>query len=105
MVTLWFASRPLLAGEAAALHGSHNAADVGITVPVPMESVTVTASMREEAALLDSLGKKTGNVDDPRVRDVDASNPPSAGCWESIIIGAPKEGVELSVPLTFVAVE
>jgi len=105
VVTLWFGSRPMPAGEAAALHGSHNAAGVGITFPVPMESVKVTASEPGMADGLEFSGKKNGDANDSRVWDVDAINPPSAGCWKFTIIATPDRGAELLIPFTFVVVE
>lgn len=105
VVTLWFGSRPMPAGEAAMLHGPHNAADIGITFPVPMESVMLTASEPGAANSLEFSGKRNAYADDPRVWDVDAVNPPSAGCWEFTIVGTPEQGSEVRVPFTFVAVE
>lgn len=105
VVTLWFGSRPMPAGEAAALHGSHNAADIGITFPIPMESVAVTASAPGLADRREFAGTRNAVANDPRVWDVDAINPPVAGCWTFSIIGTPEEGTELRAPFTFVAVE
>ena len=103
VVMLWFGSRPIPAGD----YGEklHGAADISIIFPTKVRSMSLTASEPAVTDVLELQAHPSTYVTDGTVWDVDASNPPKAGCWTYTITATTEGGTEIRVPFTFVAVE
>ncbi len=103
VVMLWFGSRPIPAGD----YGDklHGAADISIIFPTNVSSMSLIASEPSVTDVLELQARPSSFVPDGTVWDVDASNPPKAGCWTYTITATTEGGTEIRVPFTFVAVE
>jgi len=103
VVMLWFGSRPIPAGDySEKLHG---AAAISLIFPEEMSAVRLTASEPAARDVLEFQAHLNSFVSDGTVWDIDATNPPQAGCWTYVIAATTTEGAETLVDYTFVAVD